>query len=98
MPDFLIASIVLSVVLTIVVNVLLRLFPGGSRRLGDSVQRLAERQSGSWDTQTYDTRTYDAQLDRPRHSRVQVIFPWKAMLVGSIVLTVVLNLALLLFN
>ena len=93
MPDFLIASIVLSVVLTIVVNVLLRLFPGGSRRLGDSVQRLAERQSGSWDTQTY-----DAQLDRPRHSRVQVIFPWKAMLVGSIVLTVVLNLALLLFN
>ena len=93
MPDFLVASIVLSVLLTIVVNVALWLFPGGGRRLGDSVQRLAERQSAAWDRQPHDT-----QLDRPSHSRVRVYFPWKAMLIGSIVLTVVLNLAIVLFD
>ena len=89
MPDFLVASIVLSVVLTIVVNVLLWLFPGTGRRLGESVERLAERQSGAWDTQTH-----DAQVDRRQRSRARVIFPWKAMLIGSIVLTVAINLLL----
>ena len=93
MPDFLVVSIVLSVVLTVVLNVLLRLFPGGGRRLGDSVQRFAERRSATWDPHPYDT-----ELDRSPRSRVRVIFPWKAMLVGSIVLTIVLNLALVLFG
>jgi hypothetical protein len=87
-PDFLVASIVLSVVLTIVVNAVLWLFPGSGRRVDDGVQRLAERQAGS----------FDARYDRPQRSRVQVIFPWKAMLIGSIVLTVVLNLAIVLFD
>ncbi len=91
-PDFLVASIVLSVVLTIVVNLVLWLFPSVGRRLGDSVQRLAERPSAS------DPQTYDMQVDRPQRSRVQVFFPWKAMLIGSVVLTVVLNLAIVLFD
>jgi len=33
--------------------------------------------------------------DRPR---VRVFFPWKAMLIGSLLLTVVLNLVLILFR
>jgi hypothetical protein len=60
--------------------------------LGDDVQRLAERQTG-WDSPTYDTRR-----DRPPRSRVQIFFPWRAMLIGSIALTVALNLALVLFG
>ena len=87
-PDFLVTSIVVSVVLTIVVNVALRVFPGTGRRLGESVQRLGEWQTGS----------YDSPNDRSQRPRVHVIFPWKVMLIGSIVLTIALNLAIAVFG
>jgi hypothetical protein len=87
-PNFLVASIIVSLVLTIVANVVLWLFPGIGRRVGDSFERLAERQAG----------TYDGQFDERRRSRVHVFFPWKAMLIGSIVLTIALNLAIVLFD
>jgi hypothetical protein len=80
--NWLLASIVLSIGLTVVLNLLLRLWPGADRRaerLGDR----AERQ-----------RTGATVGDPPR---VQVVAPWKAMLIGSIVLTVLLNVVLRLF-
>jgi hypothetical protein len=80
--NWLLASVVLSIGLTLVVNLLLRLWPGADRRaerLGD----WAERQ-----------RSGSAADGAPR---VQVVAPWKAMLIGSIVLTVLLNVVLRLF-
>lgn len=81
MPPWLWFSILASVVLTVVLNVALRLFPGAGRRIGDSIDRALERQeppAGEHD-------------DR---SRVRVIVPWRLMLAGSLLLTLVLNLAL----
>jgi len=72
-------SIVLSVVLTVVLNVALRAFPGTSRRIARGVTKHARPAADG-------TRTND------RRTRVWV--PWKAMLVGSVILTIVVNLAL----
>ena len=82
MPQWLVVSIVLSIVLTVVVNLVLWLFPGAGRRAADGFARLAE----------------DADRRSPEGagSHVRVIVPWKAMLIGSIVLTVALNLLLVL--
>jgi hypothetical protein len=78
-------SIIASVVLTIILNVALRLFPGMSRRMADGFTRLAER--------TDEPPPYG----EPR-SRVRVYFPWKAMLIASILLTVFLNVLLAIFR
>ena len=83
MPQWLVVSIVLSIVLTLVVNLCLWLFPGAGRGVADAVGRLAENA---------DRRAADGG-DR---SRVRVIVPWKLMLIGSIALTVALNLLLVL--
>jgi hypothetical protein len=82
MPHWLVVSIVLSVVLTVAVNVIFWLFPDAGRGIGDAVGRLAE---------DADRRS----TDRGDGSHVRVIVPWKAMLIGSLVLTVALNLLLL---
>lgn len=66
-------SLVLSVVLTVALNLAVRAFPNGRRRV--------EERAASW-------------LEAPpeeRPSRVRVFFPWKAMIIGSIALTVLLN-------
>jgi hypothetical protein len=72
-------SIIASIVLTVVLNVALRLFPDGADRLRDYTDRLAERPD-------------DDRWDGTRRGGVRVIFPWKAMLIGSLLLTLVLNL------
>jgi hypothetical protein len=82
MPQWLVVSIVLSIVLTIVVNLVVWLFPGAGRRVADGLGRLADNA--------------DRGATERGDSRVHVIVPWKAMLIGSIVLTVVLNVWLLL--
>ena len=74
--SWLAASLVLSIVLTIVLNLAIRLFPGAGQRLGDSLERLAAPPPG----QAADER------------RVRVMFPWRLMLLVSIVGTIVLNL------
>ena len=74
--DWLFLSIALSVVLTVLVNVALRAFPGAGRRVARGV---AERTGPSADR----TRTSD--------HRVRVWVPWKAMIVGSLILTIVVN-------
>jgi hypothetical protein len=62
-------SLVASIVLTVVLNLVLFLFPDVARRISDRLARLGE-DSG--------------------HARV--IFPWRAMLIGSLILTIVINL------
>ena len=78
---WIVVSLVLSVVLTVVLNVGLRAFPNAGRR---AARRLDDLASPS------------PSVDDARRSerRVRVYVPWKAMIVGSIVLTVVLNLVL----
>jgi hypothetical protein len=73
-------SIVASIVLTVALNLAVWLFPGAGRRLHDSLTGLAERAA--------------REPAEPGRSNVRVIFPWKAMLIGSLVLTVVINLVL----
>jgi hypothetical protein len=71
-------SLVLSVVLTVVLNVALRAFPGASNRLARGIDELASKEE-----------------DDPRgEGQVRVVVPWKAMLIGSLILTFLLNLLL----
>jgi len=81
MPQWLVVSIVASVVLTVVLNLALRLFPGAGRRIGERIDRALERQE-------------PPPADEHDRPRVRVIVPWRLMLAGSLLLTLVLNLAL----
>jgi len=78
MNDFLLYSIIASIVLTIAVNALPLLFPRSSRRaeekLRDALNNSIEHQQNG------------------KSPRVRVFFPWKAMLLASVVLTVLVNL------
>jgi hypothetical protein len=72
-------SIIASIVLTVALNVALRLFPKTARRLHERIAQRAERMA----------------YDQPSGSNVRVIFPWKAMLIGSLLLTLLINAVLL---
>ncbi len=72
-------SLVLSVVLTVALNVVIRLFPDASDRAASTSPRAAACR---------ETATTD-----PAGS-THVIVPWKAMLIGSLLLTIVLSLLL----
>lgn len=78
MKDFLLFSIVGSVILTVAVNFLPLLFPNAAakaqRKLEDHARRSVEQHEDA---------------GRPR---VKVFFPWKFMVIGSLVLTVLVNL------
>lgn len=76
--NFLIISIVASIVLTLVLNLLPLLFP----KAAASAQRKLEENA---------RRMIDQHEDEQR-PRVKVFFPWKLMIVGSIVLTLLVNL------
>jgi hypothetical protein len=76
-------SIVASIVLTVVLNLVLWLFPGAGRRLGEAVTRLVERSD---------------KQEGADPGRVRVFFPWKAMLIASIVLTIAINVLRWLFR
>lgn len=77
MRDFLVQSAIASVVLTVALNFLPRLFPNATRNAG---RKVHERVEQAWNEQQSDG------------SRVKVFFPWKAMIVISVVLTVLVNL------
>ncbi len=72
-------SLVLSVVLTVALNLGIRAFPGAGDRAARRLEQLA-------------THENDGRRDPGR--RVQVFVPWKAMIVGSLILTVLVNLLL----
>ncbi len=80
--SWLVLSIVASVVLTVALNLAIRLFPGFAERGRRGLDDWVERQSAARE---------------PSDSHVQVFAPWKAMLIGSLVLTVALNLLLWIF-
>ncbi len=80
MPQWLVVSIVASVVLTVVLNLALRLFPGAGRWIGERIDRAVERRA--------------PPPDDPDRPRVRVIVPWRLMIVGSLALTLLLNLLL----
>ena len=82
--SWLVTSIALSVVLTVFLNVGLRLFRGNSRR-----DTPAATEAG-WPAPEWPA----AHATRPSDRRVRVWAPWKAMIVGSLVLTILLNLVL----
>ena len=76
----LLVSLLVVVLDNTVLNVALRVFPDARRRLHDSLRRTVERA--------------DRSTDEPVSPRVNVVFPWKVMLVGSLVLTLLINLIL----
>lgn len=71
----LLTSLVVSIVLTVVLNLLVRAFPGATDRGLRRLDGWAESQS---------------QVQRSDR-RVRVYFPWKSMLLASLVLTIVVN-------
>jgi uncharacterized protein YjeT (DUF2065 family) len=82
MSDFLLYSIVASVVLTVLVNVLPMLFPKSAQRARDKIADSVEAQMQA--------RKEGDDPAQPQ-PRVKVFFPWKWMLIGSLVLTVLVN-------
>ena len=78
MNNFLTYSIIGSIVLTIVMNVLPLLFPNAVAKMQRKIEENARRAIEQHEDDT--------------QPRVKVFFPWKAMLIGSIVLTVLVNL------
>lgn len=73
MSQFLLYSIIASVVLTVLLNLIPRIFPGVRRRMDNAMRDRMDA------------------VQRGQKPRVQVFFPWKWMLIISILLTVVLN-------
>jgi len=71
-------SLVLSIVLTVLLNVVLRVFPDAGRRVARNLEASMWRP------------TVDP---RPNGRRVRMLVSWKAMLIASLILTVVLNIA-----
>ena len=74
--QWLLLSVVLSLVLTLALNIVVRLFPGGARRAMNWFDDLSAQHS---DEPTTSQR------------RVRVVVPWKTMIAVSIVLTVAIN-------
>jgi hypothetical protein len=77
--QWLLLSVVLSLVLTLAVNILVRLFPGAARRSVDWFDDLSAQH---------------ADEPTGSRGRVRVVVPWKTMIAVSIALTVAINVLL----
>jgi hypothetical protein len=77
MDNFLTVSIVGSIVLTILLNLFPMLFPNTA----DKMQRKLEESA----------RHSIEQQEDDSQPNVKLFFPWKVMLIGSIVLTILVN-------
>ncbi|MEE9445233.1 MAG: hypothetical protein V3V19_06190 [Cocleimonas sp.] len=78
MGNFITFSLIASVVLTIVINILPIIFPNAADKLQKKIEENARR-------------SIDQHKDDNQPS-VKVFFPWKTMVIGSVVLTVLVNL------
>lgn len=79
MPNWLLISIVGSIALTLVLNLLPVLFPRATRRAQERIVR--------------DIRRHEERMDTPEPGpRIRVFFPWRFMLIASIILTLLINL------
>lgn len=78
MGNFVLYSIVGSIVLTLALNLLPLLFPGFAantmRKLEESARRTIN------------------QHEDANQPRVKVFFPWKGMIIASVILTILVNL------
>jgi len=90
MSRWLVQSLLLSVALTVGLNLALRLWPGGRRQ-----RRRTARPTGPTPARPAPPRS--APPPDGGRPTVRVIVPWKAMLVASLVGTVVLNVLIRLF-
>lgn len=79
MAEFLVSSLVVSLALTVVLNVVIRAFPGTSAD-ARARQVFGEEQSRPDELPEPDVRP-----------RMRIFFPWKQMLVWSALLTIGLN-------
>jgi hypothetical protein len=84
MNNFIVYSIVASVVITVALNVLPLLFPNAAAKIQKKIEENARR-------------AIEQHEDAGR-PRVKVFLPWKAMLIGSIVFTLLVNIIVLLAN
>lgn len=78
MSNFLLYSIIGSIVLTLLVNLLPMLFPRAAQKAERKIQQTVNESL--------------ERQERGEQPRIKVFFPWKAMLIASIVLTVLVNL------
>ena len=78
MNSFLLASLIGSIVLTLALNLLPALFPKAAEKAERKILEGVQR-------------THDNRVD-PNTPKVQVFFPWKAMLFISIGLTIAVNM------
>lgn len=78
MSNFLLTSLIGSVVLTLALNLLPALFPNAAAK---AERKIVEKMQN----------THKDRLN-PNTPKVRVFFPWKAMLIGSLVLTVLINI------
>jgi len=78
MSDFLIQSLIASVVLTLLLNVIPRLFPKATRKAEIKVHEKMEEAF--------------REVEEGKRKRVRVFFPFKTMLIASIILTILVNL------
>jgi len=78
MNNFLLTSIVGSIILTVLLNVLPLIFPNASAKMQKKIEENAKRAI--------------EQHEDNNQPRVKVFFPWKAMLAVSLILTVLVNL------
>ena len=77
MKDFFLTSLIASIVLTLVLNLLPMLFPNVAAK---AERKIVEKMQ----------ETHKDRID-PNTSNVRVFFPWKVMLVISILLTIAVN-------
>ena len=77
MSNFLLTSIIGSVVLTLLLNLLPLLFPNQAANLQRKVEEHARRSI--------------EQHEDQNQPNVKVFFPWKAMIAVSIILTILVN-------
>ncbi len=78
MNNFLLYSVIGSVVLTVLLNVLPVIFPNAA----NNVQRKIEENA----------KKAIQQHEDDQQPSVKVFFPWKIMLIGSVLLTILVNL------
>lgn len=79
MSNFLLTSLIGSVVLTLVLNLLPAFFPNAAAKAED---KLIEKM-----------RHIQSDRQNPNTPKLRVFFPWKAMIVLSLFLTVLVNIA-----
>ncbi|AQQ67427.1 hypothetical protein Mag101_07090 [Microbulbifer agarilyticus] len=76
--EFILYSLVASVVLTLLVNLIPLVFPDAASKAQKKIEENARRAI--------------EQHEDPERPRVKVFFPWKAMILASILLTILVNL------